>query len=347
MVALGVYFAFMYFKCRRAFSDSLPVSNDCILAWRKTHKLKRTYCIRYSDKITVPLTYGVFRPVILLPKRIDVSNETPLSYILTHEFVHIRRLDALTKLVATAAVCVHWFNPLVWIMYMLLNRDIELSCDESVVRELGEAPKSAYALMLIGMAEKHSAFALYSAFSKYAIEERINAIMKNKKSSIAGILGAALLVAGTAAVFATSGANAQVANGDAHSKIAVGKVTATSTPAGVPYKAFSLGKSDVEYLYELDFLEYDAESADFYQPYAFNGKWVRAVYDPYIWNGEDCSTCTWYEGMNETQFNRSVGVRTVRDGQTNEITGLVEMSNDDVDAIIAQYNLSSSPPHAP
>jgi hypothetical protein len=166
-----------------------------------------------SDKITVPLTYGVFRPVILLPKGLDLSDEKQLSYILTHEFVHIRRFDALTKLVATAALCAHWFNPLVWVMFILLNRDIEISCDEKVVRELGETPKSAYARMLVGMAEKKGAFSpLYSSFSRYAIEERVNAIMKNRKISMIGIWVAVALVAGTITVFATSAAgNAEAA----------------------------------------------------------------------------------------------------------------------------------------
>jgi beta-lactamase regulating signal transducer with metallopeptidase domain len=202
---LGAYFVFVYFKCRREFSASLPTDNDFILAWREAHKLKRAYSVRISDKIAVPLTYGVFRPVILLPKRVDLSDEKRLSYILVHEFVHIRRFDALTKLVATAALCVHWFNPLVWVMYILLNRDIEISCDEKVVRELGGTPKSAYALMLIGMAERKGAISpLYSSFSKYAIKERVNAIMKNKKISMIGILVAVALVAGTITVFATS-----------------------------------------------------------------------------------------------------------------------------------------------
>jgi len=165
--------------------------------------------IRQSDRIKAPLTYGVFRPVILLPKKTDWTDETKLRYILTHEFTHIRRFDTLTKLVLTTAVCVHWFNPLVWVMYVLANRDIELSCDETVVRTFGETMKSAYALTLIGLEEKKSRLTPFANnFSKYAIEERINAIMKMKKSSLVGIILALALVVGTVTVFATSAASA-------------------------------------------------------------------------------------------------------------------------------------------
>ncbi|MFP3155532.1 M56 family metallopeptidase [Lachnospiraceae bacterium ZAX-1] len=206
IVALGSYFAVAYFKHRREFEASLPIDTDLVLAWQKAHKLKRPYSIRMSDQTTVPLTYGVFRPVILLPKKTDFSDEKKRSYILTHEFIHIRRFDALTKIIATTALCVHWFNPFVWAMYILLNRDIEISCDETVVREFGETSNSMYALMLIGIEEKKSVFSmLYSGFSRYAIEERVNAIMKMKKgSTISGIIVAATLVVGTIAVFATS-----------------------------------------------------------------------------------------------------------------------------------------------
>jgi beta-lactamase regulating signal transducer with metallopeptidase domain len=332
---LGTYFALIYFKCHREFSASLPVDNDFISAWQETHKLKRTYFIRVSDKITVPLTYGVFRPVILLPKRMDLSDEKQLSYILTHELAHIRRLDALTKLIATAALCVHWFNPLVWAMYILLNRDIEISCDERVVRELGETPKSAYALMLIGMAEKKGTLSpLYSSFSKYAIEERINAIMKNKKISIIGILAAALLVAGTISIFATSavGNVSAMENGKDEK---TDTATAWARPPGgeipeAPYHA-PAGMGTWEYLYSWGFLEYD--DTTYFQPlYRFNGKWVETIYDPNIWRGYDYSNFAEHKDVNK-RFGEAVGVKVVRDAQTNEIIGLVEMTDEEVNAV--------------
>ena len=119
--------------------------------------------------------YGVIRPVILMPKNTEWKNIYQLRYVLEHEYVHIRRLDMLTKLIMIAAVCIHWFNPLVWVMYILFNRDLELSCDETVVRRFGMDIKSVYATALISMEEKKSGLTpLCNSFSKNAIEERIS-----------------------------------------------------------------------------------------------------------------------------------------------------------------------------
>ena len=109
----------------------------------------------------------------------DWKNEKQLQYVLSHEYVHIYRYDAVTKLIVTLALCIHWFNPFVWVMYILFNRDIELACDESVIRQFGEKSKSAYSLMLINMeATKSGLLPFCNNFSKNAIEERITAVMK-------------------------------------------------------------------------------------------------------------------------------------------------------------------------
>lgn len=86
-----------------------------------------------------------------MPKKTDWTDETALRYVLEHEFVHIQRFDVLSKLLLIAAVCVHWFNPLVWVMYVLANRDLELSCDETVLRRFGGDIRAAYARVLIRM----------------------------------------------------------------------------------------------------------------------------------------------------------------------------------------------------
>ena len=141
--------------------------------------MKRPILVRQSDRISAPLTYGIFRPVILMPKKMDWKNEKQLQYVLSHEYVHIYRYDTVTKLIVTLALCIHWFNPFVWVMYILLNRDIELACDESVIRQFGEKSKSAYSLMLINMeATKSGLLPFCNNFSKNAIEERITAVMK-------------------------------------------------------------------------------------------------------------------------------------------------------------------------
>ena len=199
------FFAVSYIKCYREFRFSLPVENDILEAWKEKHPLKRSLSIRQTETIAAPLSYGVIRPVMLMPKNTEWKNIYQLRYVLEHEYVHIRRLDMLTKLIMIAAVCIHWFNPLVWVMYILFNRDLELSCDETVVRRFGMDIKSVYATALISMEEKKSGLTpLCNSFSKNAIEERIRAIMKIKKTSKFAVIISAVLVICVTGGFATS-----------------------------------------------------------------------------------------------------------------------------------------------
>ena len=200
-------FALAYFRHLREFRASLPVEEESVRRWLAGHPLRRTLSVRQSDRIAGPLTYGIFRPVILLPHSTDWSEKNRLRWVLEHELVHIQRLDAAGKLVLAAAACVHWFNPLAWVMVVLANRDMELRCDELVVRRLGLDKKSAYARTLIDLEAERSGLGPFaSAFSKNAIEERITAIMKLKKFSLAALLAAVLLVCGVTAACATSAA---------------------------------------------------------------------------------------------------------------------------------------------
>lgn len=207
--ALGLYFVVGYWRTTREFDMSLPVEHPFCGEWLQRQKekmpLRRQIRIRQFDRIGTPLTYGVRRPTILLPNQTLEEQPKTLTYILTHEYVHIRRFDCVSKLLLSAALCLHWFNPLVWVMYVLANRDLELSCDEMVLRLLGIENRSAYAMALLEMEEKRSGFgALYSAFGKNAIEERIGAIMKMKKRSLLSVVMAVVLVFTMTACLATS-----------------------------------------------------------------------------------------------------------------------------------------------
>lgn len=207
--ALGLYFVIGYWRATREFDMSLPVEHPFCGEWLRRQKekmpLRRQIRIRQFDRIGTPLTYGVRRPTILLPNQTLEEQPKTLTYILTHEYVHIRRFDCVSKLLLSAALCLHWFNPLVWVMYVLANRDLELSCDEMVLRLLGIENRSAYAMALLEMEEKRSGFgALYSAFGKNAIEERIGAIMKMKKRSLLSVVMAVVLVFTLTACLATS-----------------------------------------------------------------------------------------------------------------------------------------------
>lgn len=192
----GMFFILSYVRCRLEFGTSLPVSEPFVAEWLSEHKLRRRIFVRQSDRIDAPLTYGVLKPVILLPKKTDFTDTGRLNYILLHEYVHICRFDTMVKLVMAIALCIHWFNPFVWVMYLFLGRDMELACDESVVRRMGEKDKALYARLLIGMeAEKSGLMPLCNSFGKNAIEERITAIMKIKTISLWGTLAAAGIVA--------------------------------------------------------------------------------------------------------------------------------------------------------
>ena len=87
-----------------------------------------------ADHIDSPFVLGIFRPRIYLPSSLP---ERERGYILLHEEHHIRRLDHVVKLLFFLALCLHWFNPLVWLSFLLLGRDMEMSCDEAVMKKLG------------------------------------------------------------------------------------------------------------------------------------------------------------------------------------------------------------------
>ena len=191
---LFVVFAVRYLRGYQKLSTSLPCAHPAAQEWLQTHKLMRTIQVRVSDQITQPLTYGVIKPVIVLPKKFDWNDSEKLSYILSHEFSHIKRFDAGMKMLLALALCVHWFNPLVWAMYFCANRDMELACDHSVIRKMSATQKAVYANTLLAFSHKPiQGVPLFSGFSRYAISERIVAITKAKKCAAVGIIGAILV----------------------------------------------------------------------------------------------------------------------------------------------------------
>ena len=205
VLLLAIYFSISYFRSMRKFRMSIPDNTPYIQNWLTAHQISRPLVVRSSDLISSPLTYGILHPVILLPKKLDRNDQAALKYVLTHEYVHIRRFDAITKILFAAVLCIHWFNPLVWVMYVLANRDMELSCDAWVIRMMGAKNRSSYALMLIKMEERRNGMsALWNHFGKNAISERIEAIMKFKKTSILACTLALALIAGATTAFAAA-----------------------------------------------------------------------------------------------------------------------------------------------
>lgn len=241
---MAAYFTVSYVRARRRFRTSTPDDTPAVRRWLAAQRLHRPLEVRQSTLVSSPLTYGVLRPVILLPEDMERGDETALTYILTHEYIHIRRFDSVAKLVFAAVLCVHWFNPLAWVMYVLANRDLELSCDERVMNTLGGKEKASYALTLINMEETRSrCFSPYNHFSKLAIEERIEAIMKYKKASVLALALAVALVVGATTAFATSATGSQ-------DQIGIGAISIANSHfaqgdydlAGLPYDVDSNGE---------------------------------------------------------------------------------------------------------
>lgn len=210
---LALYFVIIYVRCMKWFSESLPVSgHEYIDKWLAEHKLlRRKITVRSFDGITSPLTYGIFSPVILLPNNYEQLSEDELNIILTHEYIHIERFDAAFKLVLTAVLCVYWFDPLVWLMYSLANKDIEFACDEAVLCRLGSDEKQKYALTLIRMEElKGSSAPTITGFGDNIFKERIITIMKFKKPTAFTMALSAFLVIGIGtAAFAAASPNVE------------------------------------------------------------------------------------------------------------------------------------------
>ena len=209
-LAALIFFTVISLKNHRMLRCAMRINNDAFLnMWLDEHRLLRPIRILQSDKITTPLAVGLFKPRIILPKCMDMNDKQLLRHVLLHEYYHIKRLDALWKLLLILALSIHWLNPLVWVMFILANRELELTCDEMVLRHFGVETKTAYAYSIISMAEQRSRYAfLHSGFSKNAAEERITSIMKIKKSSVLGVLLSAVLICvltfGTLAVLAAN-----------------------------------------------------------------------------------------------------------------------------------------------
>lgn len=200
-------FAAGYIIVFRRYRYAAIVKGGYAEEWLSEQKIRRNVRIRSSEQAVSPLTYGILHPTILLPESLENKQSEQLTYVLMHEMTHIRRFDMLRKIAAAAVLCIHWFNPAVWVLFGLYNRDIELACDEAVVRKMKGDCRSAYAMALIGMEEKRRGFSsLYSHFSKNVIEERIVAIMKTKKIGVIPTIAALALTLGVICGFTTSAA---------------------------------------------------------------------------------------------------------------------------------------------
>lgn len=133
VLAMAAYSVVSYFRLRKKLLIASPLHGNIYLA----------------DEITTPFVMGLIRPKIYLPSD---TEERQQPYIILHEQHHIRRGDHIIKVLAFLALSVHWFNPLVWVAFLCSNKDMEMSCDEAVVKKMGEGILADYTASLLSLA---------------------------------------------------------------------------------------------------------------------------------------------------------------------------------------------------
>ena len=154
--------------------------------------------IRACDEVKSPFILGVFRPIIYVPS--SLSDET-LDYVIRHEMAHLRRHDHWWKPLGFLLLAVYWFHPLCWIAYILLCRDIEMACDERVVRDMGKSDIAAYSQALLDCSmPRRTIAACPLAFGEGNVKTRIKSVLNYKKPAF-WIIAAALVVCAALAVF--------------------------------------------------------------------------------------------------------------------------------------------------
>ena len=153
--------------------------------------------VRLAGHIPSPFVLGLVRPVIYLPSDL---NEGERDYILLHERTHIRRFDHVTRGLAWLAAAVHWFNPLVWLAFYLAGRDMEMSCDEAVLRKMGREIRADYSASLLRLSQGGKLPAGPLAFGGSGFQSRIKNILNYKKPAfwVAALALAGVCVVGAA-----------------------------------------------------------------------------------------------------------------------------------------------------
>ena len=135
------------------FGIALMLLYSLVSYWKLRRKLKVVAAYRKgiftADDIGSPFVMGIFRPAIYLPGSLDPWERT---FIIAHEQHHIRRGDHIFKALAFLALTIHWFNPFVWVAFVLASRDMEMSCDEAVIRKYGEDVRADYSAALLNLA---------------------------------------------------------------------------------------------------------------------------------------------------------------------------------------------------
>lgn len=149
--------------------------------------------LRELAGIKSPIACGIIHPMIIFPINFEKQHPDIFSQAFLHEAIHLRYRHSLIQFFSVIVLIVNWYNPLFWILYEFINRDMEIACDRGAIKRLGTNYASIYALKLVEYAELHFCskpheVTFYQGFSKFILKERIVAIMKFKKFSITSIV---------------------------------------------------------------------------------------------------------------------------------------------------------------
>lgn len=146
-----------------------------------------------TDNIQSPSVLGIVKPKIYLPLSLADDER---EYIILHERTHIRRHDHIVKFAAYFILCLHWFNPLAWVAFLLMGVDMEMSCDERVLKEMGGETKHDYSRSLLSLATQRRVIGGSPlAFGEGGVKERVKNVLNFRKPSRVIVLAAVALVA--------------------------------------------------------------------------------------------------------------------------------------------------------
>lgn len=166
VLVMVIYSIVSYIRLRRKLSVVVPLRDNIFIA----------------DDIKSPFVVGLFRPKIYLPCNLGDKEQ---EYIILHEQHHIKRLDHVMKALAFLALAIHWFNPLVWVAFILASKDMEMSCDEAVIRKIGGDVRADYSASLLTLATGRRIIAgTPLAFGEGDTKGRINNLSKWKKPAV-------------------------------------------------------------------------------------------------------------------------------------------------------------------
>ena len=186
MIALALYTAISYWRLRRKVDTAVRYKDN----------------IFQSENVSFPFVLGIIKPRIYLPFKM---NGQYLEHVVAHEQAHVCRKDHWWKPLGFLLLMIHWFNPLMWLAYVLLCRDIELACDEKVIKELGNEQRGDYTQALVACSVNRRMLAACPlAFGEVSVKERVKSVMNYKKPAFWVIIISVIVCVGIAVCFLTN-----------------------------------------------------------------------------------------------------------------------------------------------